>query len=369
MWANIVGANYRRANDRLRAMPDTRVNTWNDLFPWMKLDSPRPIDPALIRTKRILITGAGGSVGSALAHEVASLDPDVLVALEASEQGLFRLTQGLRSPHTAVLGSVGDEGLVRELFETHRFDLVLHAAAYKHVPLLESQPFAAIANNALATRNLVRLAAEAGTSTLVLLSTDKAVEPVNMLGVSKRIAELATLDAGFTVVRLGNILGSAGSVLPLLQEQLDRGEPLTVTHSEASRYFLTMPDAVQLLLLAATEVRGPQLFVPEMGDPILIRDLAERMLASSNRSPRGILYTGLRAGEKLHEVLIASDEKVQILPGSPLRAVITPQPDSHVLGATLDALTSAVQSRNLSQLLDAIHLLVPAYQGQPEVRA
>ncbi|GGH17022.1 hypothetical protein GCM10011586_39250 [Silvibacterium dinghuense] len=331
----------------------------------MELESLPPIDRALIENRRVLVTGAGGSIGSALVRQAASLAPRDLVLLEASEQGLFQLTQDLEAAYTAVLGSVCDEKLLRELFEFHRFDVVLHAAAFKHVPLLESQAFAAIANNALGTRALVRVAAEAGTPRFVLLSTDKAVEPVSMLGVSKRIAELVTLAAGFTVIRLGNVLASAGSVLPYFQQQLDRGEPLTVTHPEVSRYFVTLADAVHLLLLALGE--RPQLFVPQMGEPVLIREVAHRLLASISEPHPGIVYTGLRPGEKLNEILVAAKEMLAGRAGFPLRAVITPQPAPQQLSAALDALEAAVQERNLSQLLNGIRLLVPDYRPGEQI--
>lgn len=310
----------------------------------------------------VLITGAAGSIGSALAAEVSVRGPRRLVLLDSSEQGLFRLQREIAGAYVPVLGSICDGVLMRALATEHRFDLVFHAAAFKHLALLEAQPFAAIANNAVGTARLVEAMAGAGVPRVILLSTDKAVEPASILGASKRIAELVTLEAGYCVVRLGNVLGSEGSVLPILQRQIDRGEDVTITDRRATRYFLTLPHAARLLMLAAEENARHGLFVPEMGEPVSIDLLARELLAASAGSKSKIVATGLRPGEKLHEKLLASDESCAPAADSLLRRVHTPQPGSAALAHAMRALEDAMKERHLSQLLSAIRLLVPGYE-------
>ena len=209
---------------------------------------------ASLEGKRILVTGAGGSIGSALARSLVAFAPRQLVLLEAAEHSLYEIDAAL--PHeldfVPVLGSVTQPALLKELFARHQPQIVYHAAAYKHVPLMEQNPFAAIENNALGTSVLVEAARAGGVEQFILLSTDKAVDPVSIMGASKRIGELIVLAAGGKAVRLGNVLGSEGSIVPLFLKQIASGLPLTVTHASMRRYFLTISDAVTLLLHAAS---------------------------------------------------------------------------------------------------------------------
>lgn len=272
--------------------------------------------------RSVLVTGAGGSIGSELARQCAGLGVARLVLVERSELALHELQLNLRAlwPRLEaefVLGDCGDEVLMRRVVSQWQPDELFHAAAYKHVPLLEAQPREAIRNNLLVTDVVARAAVDGGVKTLVLISTDKAVNAINMLGASKRLAELACLarcDGSATrlvTVRFGNVLDSAGSVVPLFREQIRRGGPITVTHPDVTRYFMTIPEACQLILQATTLREASGIFTLDMGRPVLIRVLAEQMIRLAGFTPYrdiDISYTGLRPGEKLHEELFHADE-------------------------------------------------------------
>lgn len=273
--------------------------------------------------RSVLITGAGGSIGSELCRQVARLGVRRLLLIDHSELALEVIVRSLRTTFPglsidAVLGDCGDVALMEHALQRSQADTVLHAAAYKHVPVLEAQLRAAIRNNVLATEVVARTAAAAGVATFVLISTDKAVNPANVLGASKRWAELvcqslaAQFATRFVTVRFGNVLDSAGSVVPLFREQIRAGGPVTVTDPEVSRYFMTIPEACQLILQAAVMAPHEAIYTLDMGEPVRIRDLAEQMIRLSGRAgraPISIVYTGLRAGEKLHEILFHPDEK------------------------------------------------------------
>lgn len=277
-----------------------------------------------LRGRSVLITGAAGSIGSELARQVALHDPDTLVLLDQAETELFYLELELRRRHgdlhiVPVVGDVGDAVGLEQLFEQYRPDRVFHAAAYKHVPLMETNIRGAIRNNVIGTWRVAEAAGRFGVDRCVLVSTDKAVRPTSVMGATKRLAELVVLElqevypaTRFTAVRFGNVLGSNGSVIPIFREQLRAHLPLTVTHPDATRYFMTIPEAVQLILKASvlSEVRG-RIAMLEMGEPVRIVDLAENLLRLSGAhrlNGQSIVYTGLRPGEKLHEELIAPDE-------------------------------------------------------------
>jgi FlaA1/EpsC-like NDP-sugar epimerase len=273
----------------------------------------------------VLITGAAGSIGSELARQVALHRPRRLVILDQAETDLFYLELDLRRDHPQlelfpIIGDVVDVPTVRKAFVEHRPERVFHAAAYKHVPLMEMNPEQAIRNNVLGTRVVAEQAGLQGCQTFVLVSTDKAVQPSSVMGATKRLAELVVLglDAkypatAYGAVRFGNVLGSAGSVIPIFQKQIARAEPLTVTHPEVTRYFMTIAEAVQLILQASLldELRG-HIAMLEMGEPVRIVDLAQNMLRLAGvRSNNGnhVIFTGLRPGEKLHEELAAPTEE------------------------------------------------------------
>ncbi|MBO6725864.1 MAG: polysaccharide biosynthesis protein [Rhizobiaceae bacterium] len=291
------------------------------------------IDPAQLKGKRVLVTGAGGSIGSELSRQLHMCAPESLVLFDHSEFGLYTIDEELRAQavrHSistvchACLGSVRDTSRVSAVFSTHRPQLVFHAAAYKHVPLIESNEIEAATNNVIGTHNVAKAAQEAGTDRFTLISTDKAVRPTNIMGASKRLAEqvIQALAAQpgvktvFSMVRFGNVLGSSGSVVPLFRRQIAAGGPLTVTDPEVTRYFMTIPEAVGLVLHASTLAEGGEVFVLDMGEPVKIIDLAKKMIRLSGKlektaeNPEGdieITSIGLRPGEKLYEELLIGE--------------------------------------------------------------
>jgi len=278
----------------------------------------------LISGKTVLVTGAGGSIGSELCRQVARYGPARLVLYELSEFALYQIEQQLgelhpRLPLVRLMGDVKNLGHLRATFSTHRPQVVFHAAAFKHVPLMEDDnAWAALQNNTLGTWNAATAAAEAGAERFVLISTDKAVNPTNVMGASKRAAEMvlshmATLGHAtrFAAVRFGNVLGSSGSVIPKFKEQIAKGGPVTVTHPDITRYFMTIPEAVRLVLQAAALAESGQVYVLDMGEPVKIVDLARDLIRLSGHREReiGIVFSGLRPGEKLFEELLADADE------------------------------------------------------------
>lgn len=274
--------------------------------------------------RTILVSGAGGSIGSEICRQVLAAGPNRLVLVDISEPALFAIERDLAALSEAseaeivpVLGSAGDAALMRRVFAEHAVDVVLHAAAYKHVPLVEANAAAGLANNALATHVLAKAAQGAGVDRFILISTDKAVDPESAMGATKRLAELFVQDLAarsartrFAVVRFGNVLGSSGSVIPIFRAQIAWGRPVTLTHPDATRYFMTVEEAVRLVLVAGAATNGGEIFVLDMGAPVRIAEIARRMIEASGRRvrdadcPEGeieIRVTGLRPGERLHE--------------------------------------------------------------------
>ena len=276
------------------------------------------------RGRRLLVTGAGGSIGSEISRQLALCEPERLVLFEKHEESLYHIDRELRGlyPHLLldpVLGDIRDVGRVEEVFAETRPEIIFHAAAYKHVPMLERNPIEALKTNTMGTRILAEAAGNAGVDTFVLISTDKAVEPVSALGASKRMAELMLLGlAGknatrYMTVRFGNVLESSGSVVPLFREQISHGGPLTVTHPDATRWFMTVPEAVKLILEAATLGQGGEVFVLDMGKPIRIVDLAHALIRRYGFRPDRdipVVFTGLRPGERLFEKLFHDHETI-----------------------------------------------------------
>ena len=299
------------------------------------------VDHRLIKAKEaysgksILVSGAGGSIGSELCRQLVNYAPARLVLYEVSEVALYNIDRELRDlvedsgvEIVPVLGSVTDSRLTRIVMNQHRIDVVFHAAAYKHVPLVELNPLAGLANNVLGTRTIAEVSHEAGVGRFILVSSDKAVRPTNVMGASKRLAELVIQDMAkrskgtvFSMVRFGNVLGSSGSVIPLFKEQIAKGGPVTLTHEDVTRYFMTISEAAQLVLLAGSfsdtlTSRGGDVFVLDMGKPVRIRDVAVQMIHAAGYSVRDggnpdgdieILVTGLRPGEKLYEELLIGE--------------------------------------------------------------
>jgi FlaA1/EpsC-like NDP-sugar epimerase len=299
----------------------------------------------LLQGKTVLVTGAGGSIGSELCRQVARFAPARVVMLENSEFALYSIAQEFRDsrPDIAVVAAIADakdEARVTELFSRHAPHVVFHAAAYKHVPLMEEDnAYQAVANNALSTIVTARAAQATGVRTYVLVSTDKAVNPTNVMGASKRLAELLCqalqprAATEFVMVRFGNVLGSTGSVIPRFREQIARGGPVTVTHPEIERFFMSIPEAAQLVLQAAMMGRGGQIFVLDMGEPVRIAELAREMIQLSGFSEQDIRieFSGLRPGEKLYEEVLVDDETTLPTPHPKLRIARARAPENPAL--------------------------------------
>jgi FlaA1/EpsC-like NDP-sugar epimerase len=306
------------------------------------------------------VTGAGGYIGSALSKALASEVPDSLVLLDSSERNLFETQRQIETGHP-ILGGVEDTTLLDETFERFQPEIVFHAAAFKHVALLEQNPFAAIQNNALGSYELARAALRHGVSRLVVVSTDKAVRPRGVMGVSKRIAELLTLSlscasCGINAVRLGNVVGSIGSVVPLFLEQIRNGQPLTVTDPNASRYFLSTKEAVAAILATGEVDCEGRILLPKLGTPISILELAKSL---AENVP--IRFIGLRPGEKVTEDLIGDGEtEVGTMDGS-LTILETQKLTSEQCDEAAVRLRAAVARRDVRELVGVLRSLVPDY--------
>ena len=280
---------------------------------------------AYITGKTVLVTGGGGSIGSELCRQAAAQRPKRLIIFDIYENNAYDIQMELRRTHpeldlVVLIGSVRDRERVMQVFDRYRPDLVCHAAAHKHVPLMETSPFEAIKNNVFGTYNVAQAADRFGTQRFILISTDKAVNPTNVMGASKRLCEMIVQMMNdrsateYVAVRFGNVLGSAGSVIPLFRKQIRSGGPVTVTDKRVIRYFMTIPEAVQLIFQAGAYARGGEIFVLDMGEPVRIDDLAHNMIRLSGFEPDvdiPIVYTGLRPGEKLYEELLLSGEGMQ----------------------------------------------------------
>jgi FlaA1/EpsC-like NDP-sugar epimerase len=361
-------------------LPSLESVNWRSFLARPRLPSPDVEVFDTLYRQPILITGAGGSIGSALALRLAVLTPPALLLLESSESHLYALNRAWAAAGTAcfmtpILGSAADVALVEHIFATHRPRIVFHAAAYKHVPLMEEQPLAAIANNIFATETLA-MAAAANGARLILLSTDKAVEPASIMGATKRVAEQIVLASGGTVLRLGNVLASRDSVVELFAQQIAQGGPVTVTDPAARRYFLTLDEAVNLLLIAAALPGTPALLAPVLPAPHYVSDLAHfliRELAPDQEIE--IDFTAARPGDKTAELLWSSGDAAQpILSGasSQAPAIVSIQASQlpHAqLASGLENLRAALHARNLAATLLHLRSLVPDYTPSPSVLA
>lgn len=336
---------------------------------------PLLLSPSLepLRDQSILITGAGGSIGSSLSLRFASIAPRRLVLLDASEQALYRLQQQLdKAPSSAVvtiLGSVNDALLLDEICTQHKPTLVFHAAAHKHSPLLEQQPLAAIDTNTIGTMALTGCLRRHNSPRLILLSTDKAADPTSMLGATKRVAERITLAYGGIALRLANVLGSEGSVVETFLHQIRNHGPITITHPDANRFFLTIAETVDLLITAATSGRTASLLIPSLQRSYRIRALAEFLAAMF--SPSDLIeyrYTGLRLGDKLQESLSSAGEHADPsgLPGlAEVRSSCEQDPNPVRQFAQLE---KAVRERSFHQAMEALFELVPTYQPSAHIQ-
>ena len=340
-----------------------------------------------IHHKVVLVTGAGGSIGSELCRQIVSLNPAVLLLVEQSEFALYELHQELlsRTPTfklVPLLASVQDSHRMHEILSTWSPHTVYHAAAYKHVPMVEHNPAEGLKNNVLGTLTTAMAALENGVSDFVLISTDKAVRPTNVMGTSKRLAEMVLQALAvessvtrFSMVRFGNVLGSSGSVVPLFRQQIKEGGPITLTHGEVTRYFMTIPEAAQLVIQAGAMARGGDVFVLDMGEPVRIMELARRMVELSglrvrdSEDPEGdieIQVTGLRPGEKLYEELLIGNQ-----PESTIHPRIMKAHEDFLewskLDSKLDTLTVALNTNDVGLTRLLLRQLVPGYQPEGDI--
>jgi FlaA1/EpsC-like NDP-sugar epimerase len=352
-----------------------------------------PPDPALfarnIAGKVVLVTGAGGSIGGELCRQILSQRPRRLVLLDHSEFALYTIDhEVLHAAHGAevvtCLGSVLDEALLRTLMQQREVQTVYHAAAYKHVPIVEGNVQQGLRNNVFGTLNVARAAMDAGVETCILISTDKAVRPTNVMGASKRVAELVLQAASlrsprtvFSMVRFGNVLGSSGSVVPLFRRQIQSGGPITITHPDIVRYFMLIPEAAQLVIQAGAMARGGEVFVLDMGEPVRIADLARSMIRLSGltektaEQPDGqieIKAVGLRPGEKLFEELLIGDN---VIPSGHPRIMCARERhiDPALLDKMLASLRQACESNDVESMLRQVRNLVPEFRPADEVNA
>ena len=271
---------------------------------------------AFIRNKTILVTGAGGSIGSEICRQCEKYGVKKLILLDHSEYNLYAILEELNSVDAVpIMQSVVDKELLKSTFRKFKPEIVIHAAAYKHVPLVESNIREAIVNNVVGTKNVIDCAIEHGVEKFVMISTDKAVRPTNIMGTTKRICELYAQNSNgkgtdIVAVRFGNVLGSSGSVIPKFKKQIEEGGPITITHPDITRYFMLIPEACELVLQAASIGSGGEIFILDMGEPVKIVDLAKKMIALSGKRNIDIKFIGLRPGEKLYEELLISDSEV-----------------------------------------------------------
>ncbi len=339
---------------------------------------PVELDHGLVRQslagKVVMVTGAAGSIGSELCRQISRYEPAMLVAFDVAETPLFHLEREIRAEFPNVtfhgeIGSIQNARRVRSLIAAYGPAVIYHAAAYKHVPIMESSVLEAVANNVQGTRNVAQAAADYGVGEFVLISSDKAVRPTSVMGATKRLCELLirampACRTRFVAVRFGNVLGSNGSVIPLFKQQIAAGGPVTVTHPEMRRYFMTIPEASQLVLQASAMGRGGEIFVLDMGQQIKIVDVARKLILLSGRVPDTdieISFTGTRPGEKLYEELNLDDEatiptghrKIKIFVGSDLSAASLEQ--------RLQQLTDLCASRDQGEAIGLIRRLVPEY--------
>jgi len=360
------------------SLADLQAVSLEDLLGREKIQLNWDIIEAGLSGKTVMVSGGGGSIGAELCRQIARLRPRALVIFERSEYNLYEVDKSLRqvSPETPLytcLGDVCDPLSVNYALSKYRPDIIFHAAAYKHVPLLQDQIRSAVSNNILGTRTLAEAAVAHACGAFVMVSTDKAVNPSSVMGATKRCAEIfcqalnTRSDTRFITVRFGNVLGSAGSVVPLFREQIARGGPVTVTHPEITRYFMTIPEACQLILQSASMGHGGEIFVLDMGVPMKINYLAEQLIRLAGKEPGKdieICYTGLRPGEKLHEELFhVEEEQMSRTRHSKIMLASHRPADWTQLQQTLEELQAACSRYDEAQICAGLQKLVPEFHN------
>jgi len=373
------------ASGKLRVSQIREVDI-NDLLGRETVQLDLDLIEAFARDKTILVTGAGGSIGSEMCRQLCNFNPKLLLLIEQAENPLFYIERELRKqfpgfpqggvpavPIKAIVCNITDSIRVDEIFENYKPQVVIHAAAHKHVPLMELNAGEAIKNNIVGTQVVADAADNYGTTNFVMISTDKAVNPTSIMGSSKRIAEMyvqdlsTTSNTHFVTVRFGNVLDSEGSVVPIFKKQIAQGGPVTVTHPEMKRYFMTIPEASQLILQAAAMGKGGEIFVLDMGEPIEIVELAKTLITLSGFRPGEeieMVFTGPRAGEKLFEELSIEGEDMQRTRHPKIRIWKNIPMDRDTLRTGINELVNIAKAQNHSQIVQKIKELVPEYIGQ-----
>lgn len=333
----------------------------------------------LLKDQTVFVSGGGGSIGSELVRQVAASGvAKRIIIFDIAENGAYEIQQEIRRNHPEVdlkvlIGSIRDEKRLCEIFEEYKPDFVYHAAAHKHVPLMEDSPKEAVKNNVFGTFNLAKTADKYGVKRFVMISTDKAVNPTNVMGATKRICEMIVQSFNknskteYVAVRFGNVLGSNGSVIPLFKEQIEKGGPVTVTHPDIIRYFMLIPEAVSLVLQAGAYANGGEIFILDMGSPVKIRELAENLIRLSGHVPGEdieIKYTGLRDGEKLYEELLISEEGIQKTQNNLIYIARPMEFDSERLFKRIDYMREIMEGATGREIVDIVKELVPTFNPQ-----
>ena len=367
-----------------RSAPTVREVEIEDLLGRQPVTLDNPRIASFIQGKTVLVTGGGGSIGSELCRQIAEYRPSRLVILDVAENTTYELQNDLLYKYgdtlnmSVEIASVRDKKRLEQIFDTYRPQVVFHAAAHKHVPLMEGSPAEAVKNNVFGTYNTALTAREYGAEKFVLISTDKAVNPTNVMGATKYLCEQVLQglrrEGGteFAAVRFGNVLGSSGSVIPLFKKQIAHGGPVTVTDKRIVRYFMTISEAVQLVLEAGSFAHSGEVFVLDMGEPVHILDLAEKMIRLSGYTPYTdieIREVGLRPGEKLYEELLISDKNLHQTENAKIFVEERPRVDSDQLCRQLKRLHTAAESNDARQVVACLHELVPAFRTPEEVNS
>ncbi len=366
----------------VKAMRDI---SYKDLLGRNEVNLEQDLIGSYITGKTVLVTGAGGSIGSELCRQLLRFSPKHLVLFDAGEENLYAIQMELQHEldflsYSTILGRIQSVGLLNTVFNKHKPEVVFHAAAYKHVPLIEGNPWEAVFNNIRATQKLMEASIQHNVNRFVLVSTDKAVRPTNVMGASKRVTELLLLAYGkqdshktiFQAVRFGNVLGSSGSVIPLFKRQIEMGGPVTVTHPEITRYFMSIEEAAQLIIQAGAMGVGNEIFILKMGEPIKIATMAKEIIALAGRDPETeieIKYIGLRAGEKLYEELITEGEGIVKTYHEKIMVLCSNGTSYSDIFPTVQLLLEEAKKQDGEAIRKLIKTIVPEYMPEYEAQA